>query len=129
MLLGSAGRLDISLDLGGTRLLLRDEDGLIKSVSWTAQSPEVYLADLSGCPLGFIILSPPCAPQAKPNMSLVRRRLPFGSNCASTMPSKLHDAAPSTSDPATLGPKKTAPLPRHHDRTVQASPTLLRRHA
>lgn len=44
---------------GGTRLLLRDEDGLIKSVSWTARSPEVYLAGLSGCPLGFIIVSPP----------------------------------------------------------------------
>lgn len=106
MLLGSAGRLDISLDLGGDEeLLLRDEDGLIKSVSWTAQNPR-SLSSGPGCPLGFIIPSPPCAPQAKPNMSLVRRRLPFGSNCASTMPSKLHDAAPLHLRPGNLGPQK-----------------------
>lgn len=79
----------------------------------------------------WVLLDSPllfCPPQAKPSMSLVRRRLPFVSKSASTMPSKLHDAPPPPPPTReTLGPKKRQ-LPYPAIMTGQCtSPTLPRR--
>lgn len=110
MLLGSAGRLDISLDSEGVGLLLRDEDGLMISVSWTAQCPGIYLAAVAihwVLLVPFSFLSSGQAKQASrsPKITIWLQKR------TSTMPSKLHDAPPSTSDPATLGPQRQLPYP------------------